>query len=299
MKTEIPIIYPTSCIDYSFPGHPETPVRILTAHDYLKHKDYKFISPKPCSEGDILLAHTKELVDKIKTLDFDDPDTPRIPDIYKYAILLAGGATEAAFMTWRGRKRRINTFSLARPPGHHAGKDSLGGFCYFNNIAIAILKITKEEFGPKKIAILDIDGHHGQGTEEIFLGSQNILCVSLHQRGIYPGTGLISQDNVLNYPLLSGTDEREYLFIFDKAISEVLKFSPDLLAVSAGFDTYKNDPLTDINLEIETYKKIGQRIKDLAVPTFSVLEGGYTQDLPYCIESYLEGLQINEGLINY
>jgi acetoin utilization deacetylase AcuC-like enzyme len=173
-----------------------------------------------------------------------------------------------------------------RPPGHHATKNNPGGFCYFNNIAIAVKKLLLKG---QRVAILDIDCHHGNGTQDIFLGNDNTLFVSLHQVPLYPGTGLSPEKNCLNFPLAQGTDEKVYLSTFETAIKEVNKFKPDAIAVSAGFDTYRNDPLTGLNLEKSTYKKIAKIISSLNLPRFAVLEGGYSDDLPECIYNFLTG----------
>jgi len=161
------------------------------------------------------------------------------------------------------------------------------GFCYLNNIAIAVMKQLKKK---KRIAILDIDCHHGNGTEEIFAYHDRVLYCSLHQSPLYPGTGLSSHDNVFNFPLPPGTGGEEYLATLDQALERIGDFQPELLAVSAGFDTYQGDPLTALRLEIDDYYRIGRRIQALNLPAFSVLEGGYSSDLPKLVAAYLKGL---------
>lgn len=202
--------------------------------------------------------------------------------MFEYALLSCGAAIKAQELVLN----KEFAFSLMRPPGHHAARDSAGGFCYFNNIAVAVSKALDTV---KKVAIIDIDCHHGNGTQDIFLGEERVLYISLHQSPLYPGTGLKSIKNCLNFPLPSGTDEEEYLNIFKEAIEEAKNFSPQLIAVSAGFDTYKNDPLTNFNLEKETYTKISNLISSLKKPAFSVLEGGYSSELAECVEQYLIG----------
>ncbi|MCK4532128.1 MAG: histone deacetylase, partial [Candidatus Aenigmarchaeota archaeon] len=177
-------------------------------------------------------------------------------------------------------------FSLMRPPGHHAGKRTFEGFCYFNNIAIAVMKALK---GVKKVGILDIDVHHGNGSQEIFLGNPNVIYVSLHQYGfIYPGTGKHSEGNCYNYPLENGAEEGEYLEKLWVGLEKIKKFNPDLIAVSVGFDTFEKDPLAGLKLKIETYSKISKMISELAKPKFAVLEGGYSKALPECVQSFLK-----------
>ncbi len=273
------IFFSEKCLEYRSPNHPESPERVKNAYDYLKDK-YQFKEPNPCKEEDILLVHTEEHLKRVKSLDFYDLDTPPIPNIYEYAKLSIGGAIQAA--------QETNSFSLLRPPGHHAGKNFLGGFCYFNNIAIAVAKVLPKY---KKIAILDIDGHHGNGTEDIFKENEAVLYVSLHQYPAYPGTGLTSYKNIKNFPFSPNTDAQKYLKTFEEAVVEIHEFKPSLLAISAGFDTYKEDPLLQLNLELETYYKMGRILNELEIPFFAILEGGYTEKLGEAIDNLLGGLK--------
>lgn len=274
------IIFSQRCLEYCQPGHPESPERINDTYKFLKENGFEFIEPKPCTDENILLVHTEELLNKVKQGAFFDPDTPNLPNIIEYAKLSAGAAIRASELAIGGEF----VFSLMRPPGHHATKNNLGGFCYFNNIAIAIRKVGK------RTAIIDIDCHHGNGTEDIFLGSQEVLYISLHQSPLYPGTGLSSKQNSINFPLPSGTEETDYLNTLEKGIKEVERFNPLLIGVSAGFDTYIDDPLTGLCLTKQTYKKIGEMIKELGKPTFALLEGGYSKDMPYCVYEFLLGV---------
>lgn len=288
MKTKIKIIFSPKCLEYYFPGHPESPNRVKKSAEFLKRKKFEFEEPILASEKDILLAHSEYLLESVKEGAFFDPDTPNLPNIFFYALLSAGGAIKAAKVTLENQKECIG-FSLMRPPGHHATKNQLGGFCYFNNIAIAVKKIIKEN-NIKRVGIIDIDCHHGQGTQDIFGGDKNVFYFSLHQKEIYPGTGLESKENILNIPLVAGISDKEYLSYFKKGIEKVMEFNPEIIGVSAGFDTYKKDPLTAINLELSIYRKIGKIIKKTGKPIFAVLEGGYSDDLPKCIYSFLRGI---------
>ena len=279
------IFYSPKCLEYSQPGHPESPARVQTTHSYLKEKGFNFTEPGLCTEEDILLAHTQELLDSVKEERFIDFDTPRFDGIFDIARLSVGSAISAAEHCMDNNEK---TFSLMRPPGHHATKMDLGGFCYFNSIAIASLR-AKGKCG--KVAVIDFDCHHGNGTEDILLGRKDFLYLSLHQSPLYPGTGQRSKDNCINHPLPASTTPDEYLSIFAEGLKEVAMFGPDLLAVSAGFDSYRLDPITNLTLELETYREIGAMISNLKKPTFSVLEGGYSRDLPECIYQYLSGLE--------
>jgi acetoin utilization deacetylase AcuC-like enzyme len=276
------ILYSDTCLEYSQPGHPESPDRVRSAYAFLEHK-HDFLTPEAASDDDVLLVHTEQLLNQIRTGNFYDGDSPAYPNLYRHALLSAGGAIAAANLALEGSL----SLSLMRPPGHHAGRSFLGGFCYFNNIAIAVAGILDRV---EKVAIIDFDCHHGNGTQDIFLGHDSVLYVSLHQSPLYPGTGIQSELNCRNYPVMAGTDETGYMAVFSEAMGEVAEFKPDVIAISAGFDTYKEDPITRVALEIDSYQKIGRSIKSLGLPTFSVLEGGYSGKMPQCIESYLKGL---------
>ncbi|MEW6602315.1 MAG: hypothetical protein AB1499_15185 [Nitrospirota bacterium] len=178
-----------------------------------------------------------------------------------------------------------------RPPGHHAARNRLGGFCYFNSIAIACLKSLKENAGIGKVAIIDFDCHHGNGTEDIMFGKKEFYYLSMHQSPLYPGTGLRSRGNCRNVPVAGGTGPDRYLSLLRDELKAVEEFKPDLIAVSAGFDSYKLDPIAGLSLEAETYAEIGRMISALDRPTFAVLEGGYSRDLPECVYRFLAGLE--------
>ncbi len=278
------IFFSKRCLEYSQPWHPESPERVRSTYQYLKQKGFEFLDPTTCEEEDILLAHTPELLKNVKKESFFDPDTPALPGIFEHARLAAGSAINAASQCLKGEK----TFSLMRPPGHHATRNSLGGFCYFNNIAIASLRVKKLA---GKIAIIDFDCHHGNGTEDIFHGKKDFLYLSLHQSPLYPGTGLKSRENCINYPISSNTTADEYLSVLGEGLKQVEQFDPDLLAISAGFDSYRHDPITSLSLEIDTYKEIGRMLTGLKKPVFAVLEGGYSKDIPECIYQFLIGLE--------
>ncbi len=276
------IIFSKTCLEYSQAGHPESPERVRATYEYLKSK-FEFVPPGRIEEKDILLVHSESLVESVKTGRFFDADSPNYPDIFRFALLSAAGAVTACDIALKEGL----SLSLLRPPGHHAGRSFLGGFCYFNNVAVAVARALQHV---GRAAIIDFDCHHGNGTQDIFLGNGKVLYVSLHQSPLYPGTGLASDRNCLNFPLPGGTDELRYMTAFGKAINEIKNFEPDLIAVSAGFDTYKHDPLAGLRLDMSTYEKIGQSITQLNKPTFAVLEGGYSPDLPECIYQFLSGL---------
>ena len=262
MKTKI--IFSEKCLGYGA-WHVEGPQRVKAAHEILKEKGYDFLEPAVASEEDLLRVHEAEYIWNLKKGLVEDSDTPAYDNIYEYARLSAGGAILAA---------KVNGFSIMRPPGHHAGRSgtALGvytrGFCYLNNIAIAVKALNKPTL------ILDIDGHHGNGTQEIFQGDEKVVYVSLHRYPYYPGTGAYSEGNCLNFPLPADCGEQRYLETLDEALSmfDVDKF--EVVAVSAGFDTHLGD-LASFGLTENSYRKIGERIAALKKPAFFILEGGY------------------------
>lgn len=230
---------------------------------------------------DVALLHDPAHYRRVVDGDFLDADTPDYPGIAQHALTSLSGALSAALAD-------EPAFSLTRPPGHHAGKSRVAGFCYFNNLALAVARLQKEKKAAR-VAILDVDVHHGDGTEELVLGRENVLFVSLHQVPLYPGSGLASRANCRNVPLEAGTGEADYLPLVEAELSRILAFKPEALAVSAGFDTYKDDPIAGLKLEKQTYKKLGRLIAETKLPRFAVLEGGYADDLPILVEKFLDG----------
>ncbi|MCW4021262.1 MAG: histone deacetylase [Candidatus Bathyarchaeota archaeon] len=285
------VVYSEKCLEYLAPGHVEAPDRVYRTYNLLKAKGFKFNAPQPCTEDELRLVHSEEFIGKIKEGEFFDPDTPNLPSIYDYAKLSAGSAVKSMETALKGE----TAFSLMRPPGHHAGVDgrALGagtlGFCYFNNIAVACKKALSHV---EKVAIIDIDCHHGNGTQEIFLGDLGVLFVSLHRFGfMYPGTGGVSEGNCLNYPFRHSVEDVEYLEVLGAALGEVERFDPDLVGVSAGFDGHKYDPIHAFGLCEEAYTEIGRMISGLERNTFAVLEGGYGRRMPECVHNFLIGLE--------
>jgi len=261
------IIFSEKCLEYSWPGHIERPERIRKALELIR-REYEFLEPKPASQRDLLSVHSREYVDWIKNAEagsYLDGDTPAPENIYEYALLSAGAALLAA---------QENGFSLMRPPGHHAGRNgramgaSTLGFCYFNNIAIAVKKLGRSTL------ILDIDGHHGNGTQEIFQGDPKVTFISLHRYPTYPGTGFRSQGNCLNFPLSYSAGDSLYLKTLERALSQVEMANIEVVGVSAGFDAHQGD-LASLGLTHEGYREIGRKVGTLGKPVFGVLEGGY------------------------
>jgi acetoin utilization deacetylase AcuC-like enzyme len=229
-----------------------------------------------------LRAHSLEHMEKIRnaTRDFD-ADTPLYPKIYEHALRSAGAALEVARAASRGER----AFSLMRPPGHHATRDRAMGFCYFNNIAVAALDALDNT--AKRVAIWDFDAHHGNGTEAIVAHNSRIAFASIHQFPGYPGTGTQSVANVTNYPLGPGTPRKHHVEVVKRALEKLLAFKPDLLLVSAGFDAYAGDPLLQMTLEHEDFSMFGEWLCQLDIPVATILEGGYSDELPELIDAFL------------
>jgi acetoin utilization deacetylase AcuC-like enzyme len=219
-----------------------------------------------------------------QSFDFD-ADTPAYPDIREHALRSVGGALHALEAALRGE----TAFSLLRPPGHHATVDRAMGFCYLNSMAVAVLEALSRNGA--KVAVLDFDVHHGNGTEAILVNNPNAVFFSIHQHPCYPGTGTEPVGrNCFNYPVAPRTPREEYRKVLQRALDELKKARPDLIGVSAGFDAYARDPLAQETLEAEDYHWLGESMRQLGVPVFSVLEGGYSSDLPELILAYLRGL---------
>ncbi len=282
MKTKI--IYSEKSLEYGGIASPENSQRVLFAAQTLKDKGYEFIEPQAAAEADILAVHDKAYVAALKMGDTDDPDTPAYDNIYGYARLSAGAAIMAA---------TTGGFSLMRPPGHHAGISgkALGaftrGFCYLNNIAIAVRKLNK------RAVIIDIDGHHGNGTQEIFSKDKKVAYLSLHRNNVFPQTGSLACGKCHNYPLAADCDGKVYLQTFKKALKRIdpeIK-TAQIVAVSAGFDARRGD-IVSLGLVSGDYFDIGREIAHLGLPVFSVLEGGYDlKNLGPDIDAYLQGLK--------
>ncbi len=282
------VITDERCVNYSSPGHPERPARIsATLAKLREQKDLTIEWAKPAEADDetILRAHTKDHVKNVQTADFFDGDTPAYPEIDAHARRCVGGALEALKAARNGE----TAFSLLRPPGHHSTRDRAMGFCYLNSAAIATLEALNS--GAKKAAVFDFDVHHGNGTEAILKDEPHTAFFSIHQHPWYPGTGSKNVgDNCFNYPVPARLPRDEYRAVMTKALDKLKAFKPDVVAVSAGFDCYARDPLGQMTFEAEDFQWLGKQIKELGIPAYSILEGGYSDDLPELVFAYLKGV---------
>jgi acetoin utilization deacetylase AcuC-like enzyme len=283
------VITDERCAGYRMPGHPERPERISATLKKLRElADLAITWAKPAKVEDsaLLRAHTKEHLERLnQEIDFDG-DTPYLPGIPDFARASAGAALEAM----RAARAGEMAFSLMRPPGHHSTPNRAMGFCYLSNMAIAVLDALAT--GAKRVAVYDFDVHHGNGTEAVLLNKPNSALFSIHQFPCYPGTGGRNVgNNCFNYPVSPQTPRGDYRHVLESALEHLKDFKPDLVGVSAGFDAYARDPLAEETLEAEDYHWLGQSLRKLGVPVFSVLEGGYSDDLPELIFAYLRGLE--------
>jgi acetoin utilization deacetylase AcuC-like enzyme len=283
------IITDERCAGYSREGHPERPARITTAVERLKTQtelQLAWVAPGGVNDAQILRAHSPEFLARLQIPHDFDADTPFFENIGGFARASVGAALQALKAARGGE----NTFSLMRPPGHHATRDRAMGFCYLNNIAISVLEALAT--GSKRVAVFDFDVHHGNGTEAILLNRPGVEFFSIHQFPCYPGTGAANAGrNCFNYPVAPGVPRETYRATLARAFDDLKHFRPDLVAVSAGFDAYARDPLADGTLLAEDFHWLGRSLRELGVPLFSLLEGGYSHELPELIFAYLKGVE--------
>ena len=272
------------------PGHPERPDRLRALLKELEHEDFDKLtrveSPRG-SEESVLLAHPEEFLARVANsipaegltrIDGDTIASPKSFEAAMYAIGAANAAVDAVF-----DKSADNAFIAARPPGHHAEKATAMGFCFFNYAAIAA-RHAQQKHGAERVAIIDWDVHHGNGTQDIFWDDKSVLYCSTHQMPLYPGTGAKNETgagNIVNAPMAPQSDGTMFRDAFNTLILPALdQFKPDLIIISAGFDAHHRDPLAEINLEEDDFDWATAKLMDRAGKfsanrLVSLLEGGY------------------------
>jgi acetoin utilization deacetylase AcuC-like enzyme len=273
------------------PGHPESPQRLIQILETLRASDcwnqLTHIKPGRAGDDDILMVHTREYFDKIKTFTgFYDGDTYVSENSFEAALFASGAVIEAIDWCKSGKIERA--FCAVRPPGHHAEADSAMGFCIFNNIAVGARYAQK--VGYKKVFIIDFDVHHGNGTQHIFEEDESVFYFSTHQYPHYPGTGGDSERGrgkgegyTYNIPMPYGTGDKDYFYAYRDILPRLIKnFRPDIILVSAGYDIHLNDPLSGFKVTNEGMRSIVRGILLRSTTTYLppmpyvfALEGGY------------------------
>ena len=272
------------------PGHPEQIARVSVIVDNFKkinNKNLLWKKPSKVSDDILLTTHEPNYINFVKSsfpktgfssLDGDTIISPGSKDATFDAVGSIIGAIDGV-----ENKDFKNAFCCVRPPGHHSSQNKAAGFCIFNSISIGANYLL-HKFKYKKIAIVDIDVHHGNGTQDIFYDNENVLFISTHQYPYYPGSGSEKErgkfNNIKNIPLPAGTGSEEYLNAFEHALKKLEEFKPEFVLISAGFDAHEADPLAQFRLKTEDYYLITKRILDVSKKycngnVVSILEGGY------------------------
>ena len=289
MKTGL-ITSDTSLNHDTGPGHPEQIARVSVIVDNFKKLDNKNLiwkKPSKVSDDILLTTHENNYLNLVKSsfpkkgfssLDGDTIISPGSKD----ATFDAVGSIIAAIDGVEKKEFR-NAFCSVRPPGHHSSQNKAAGFCILNSVSIGANYLLKK-YKYKKVAIIDFDVHHGNGTQDIFYENENVLFISTHQYPYYPGTGSEKEkgkfNNICNIPLPAGTNSEEYLNAFDTALKRLNQFRPEFILISAGFDGHEADPLAQMKLKTEDFYIITKRILEISKKfsngkVVSILEGGY------------------------
>lgn len=277
-------------------GHPESPERLEAVLSGLTAYEHQLA--RRAEEQDLLLCHPQAYIDLVKK-----EIAEKRPMLSTGDVMLSQGSWEAALRAVGAVLDGVDAaasgrrpFCAIRPPGHHAETHQGMGFCLFNNVAIGA-RYAQKKLGAKRILIADWDLHHGNGTEEIFLNDPSVFYFSTHQHPLYPGTGLVSTDHIVNRPISPGFDSRlKVLEAFDELPALMDVFKPDFVFISAGFDAHRLDPLGQLNLETKDFLTLTQQLITIATKhaqgrLVSCLEGGYHLGaLSACAKIHVEGL---------
>ena len=265
-------------------GDAEIPERVERLHGRFP----VYLVGDPASRAQLELVHDPAYVAAIEAIDRDvwlDPDTYANAGTCEAACLAAGCAIRAV---------EVGGFALVRPPGHHALRDAAMGFCMFGNVAIAA-RHAQTALGIGRVAVVDFDVHHGNGTEALFRDDPSVLTVSLHQWPFWPGTGGpgSNSEGTVNVPLAAGSGDAEYRAAFAEIVEPAVRaFEPELVLVAAGFDAHRDDPLAEMAVTADGFREMARRSASLAPRCAAVLEGGYNlETLPGLVAAALEGFE--------
>jgi len=297
----VKIITDATCTSYHTPGHPERPERAEVFDQVAsawRDKGGTVIEPRPATREELLRVHDATHVDAIESTSgravMLDEDTFTSPESYEVALLAAGAAVQAAEYALDTKE---TAFALVRPPGHHAERDKAMGFCLFNNVAVAAAAAVAR--GLSRVAVVDIDVHHGNGTQWMFYADPKVLYVSTHQFPFYPGTGAAEEVGsgagkgfTFNVPLAAGATDADYAAAYRTVAGVLENYAPELLLVSAGFDAHADDPLASMRMSAAGYAAVVRSLADAAArigcPMALVTEGGYDLDaLRACLDACL------------
>ena len=306
--------------EHNLIGHPEHAGRGKAVMDLLTSQqvlaDLAIVDPVMATPEQVRRAHAQNVIDRAQQISLRgggqiDADTYATDASYDLAMVAAGATTNAALAVANGE--HTNGYVFVRPPGHHAEYSRSMGFCLFNNIAVAA-KEVQAKTNCKRLMIVDIDVHHGNGTQDIFYGDDSVLFISTHQFGsfFYPGTGAaheLGQDAAsgfnFNVPIVAGVGDAGYLSIMDQLIAPAAqKFKPDMILISAGFDAHWQDPLASMELSLTGYAQLAQKLVSIAQETCEgrilfVQEGGYMLDvLSHAVLNCLNGLLGNDKIVD-
>ena len=270
--------------------HPEKIDRVTAVIDNFKNKNNKNLiwqEPKNFDQSLLIKTHSKDYIEFVNNsfpkdgLSFLDGDTIVSPGS-KDATRDAAGSIITAIDGVESKEYK-NAFCAVRPPGHHAERNKAMGFCIYNNVAVGANYLI-EKYKYKKIAIIDFDVHHGNGTQDIFYENEKVLYISTHQYPYYPGSGTEQEkgkfNNIFNIPLEAGTTSEQYLNAYDHVLNKIIEFKPEFLLFSAGFDAHKDDPLAQLKLNSNDFYTLTKRALEAAKKScngkvVSILEGGY------------------------
>ncbi|WP_254864132.1 histone deacetylase family protein [Halovivax gelatinilyticus] len=289
--------YSEDCLRHD-PGsrHPERPDRLEAIRARLKTAHgVEYVEADPATVGAIEAVHDPAYVEEFREFCADgggnwDPDTTAVEETWDATLRSAGLACWAASEAIAGADGRQTPFAIGRPPGHHAVPDDAMGFCFVNNVAVAAQCAIDDE-GADRVAIVDWDVHHGNGTQDIFYDRGDVFVASIHEEGLYPGTGAIDETGegdgagtTMNVPVPASAEDGAYLAVFDELLAPALAdFDPGLILVSAGFDAHRHDPISRVRLTTEAYALMADRARSIAEATGAglgfVLEGGYSLEV--------------------